>query len=67
MKKEYKKSISENLKEYCHLSKDYDMMEVTEWFNGEGFDLYISSSNGDKYINLTFGEFDLLKKLIKNL
>ena len=49
------------------MSKDYDMMEVTEWINGEGFDLYISSSNGDKYINLTFGEFDLLKKLIKNL
>ena len=67
MKTEYRKSISENLKDYCHLSKDYDMMEIVEWTNGEGFDLYISSGSCDKYTSFTFGEFDLLKKLVKKL
>ena len=67
MEIKHRKSVSESLNKYCHLSKDYDIMEITEWTNGEGFDLYISSGPCDEYMSLTFGEFDLLKKLVMKL
>jgi hypothetical protein len=43
--------------------KEHDFIEVTEWTNGEGWDITIS----DKQFSLHFTEYDALKKLIKHL
>ena len=55
---EYKnrKAISEKLKNFCYLAKDDDFIEVTEWTNGEGWDISI----GEKIFPLTRGELDAL-------
>lgn len=47
------------LKHYDHLAKPDDFMEMTEWHNGEGFDV----TTGDKHFQLTWGEFEALKAL----
>ena len=48
------------LKPYCHHAKDYDFMEVTEWHNGEGFDVTI----GKKIVTFTWGEWEALQALV---
>lgn len=63
MEKYQRKAITTSLKEYCHLAKDGDFMEVAEWHNGEGFDLTIN----ERIFQLTWGEFRALKKLAKKL
>jgi len=67
MKIHNRKSIFSLLKPYCHLSKEHDFIEVTEWINGEGYDVNISSQLGTILFQITHGEFTLLKKLIKKL
>jgi hypothetical protein len=44
--------------------KDHDFIEVTEWSNGEGYDVRISD---EPTFSLHFTEWDLLKKLIKKI
>lgn len=44
--------------------KEHDFIEVTQWSNGEGWDITISD---DKYIALHFTEFEVLKELIQKL
>jgi hypothetical protein len=39
-------------------------MEVTQWSNGEGYDICIDRKNGQERFSLTFGEFDLLTVLM---
>ena len=34
-----RKSVSEDLNKFCHLAKKGDFVEVTEWSNGEGYDI----------------------------
>ena len=59
--KEYKRTAKfTELKTYCHLAKDDDFIEVTEWYNGEGFDV----ATGDKQFQLTWGEFEALQALV---
>ena len=41
--------------------KEHDFIEVTEWSNGEGWDISIT----EKQFQLHFTEWDVLKKLIK--
>ena len=60
-------SVFSELKEYCYHSKPNDYMEVTEWYNAEGFDVNISTNRGNQNISLTYGEWKLLKKLVKAL
>lgn len=44
------------------------LISVTEWSNGEGFEIQITSKNGGmQHISITNSEFDLLKKSIKKL
>ena len=39
---EYKRnSIMMQLDDYCIMAKEHDYIEVTEWSNGEGFDIMI--------------------------
>jgi hypothetical protein len=65
---QYKRnSIFSELRPFCHLSDDDDYIEITEWKNGEGYDVNINTKSGDKTISLTYGQFKAMKKLIKLL
>jgi hypothetical protein len=44
--------------------KESDFIEVTEWTNGEGWDITISDT---KHFSLHFTEFDVIKQLIEHL
>ena len=44
-----------------------DFMEVTEWSNGEGYDITINASNQEQTFHLTWGQLKALKKLVKAL
>lgn len=63
MKIENRKSISDNLQKYCILAKDDSFIEVTEWANGEGWDITIN----DRHFHLTHGELDAINHLINCL
>jgi len=74
MKKEIKvetrKSAFVDLEDYCVNSmgerKDKgDFLEVTEWTNGEGYDIHIEDSSGLVRFMLTWGQFEAMKKCIK--
>lgn len=67
MKIENRKSIYDDLKNYDYLAKDNDFIEITEWTNGEGYDISIGRNNLSKLFNLTIGELDAINYLIKTL
>lgn len=48
------------LKPYDHLAKESDFMELTEWHNGEGFDVTVGDN---RHFSLTWGEFEALQAL----
>jgi len=50
------------MKEFDHLSKPHDFMEVTLWHNGEGFDVSVSD---EQRFSLSWGQYRALKKLVK--
>jgi len=54
------------LREFDHLAKPDDFIEVSLWHNGEGFDVNLNS-NGEQRFSLTWGMFKALKKLVKEL
>lgn len=58
-----RKSVSDNLKLYDCLVNDDKYIEVTEWINGEGWDISI----GDKLISLSRGELDAITYLTMTL
>lgn len=58
-----RKSISDDLSKYDYLAKLEDFVEVTEWSNGEGWDI----SFGDHQISLTEGQLDAINFLTKVL
>lgn len=41
MERANRKSVNDNLCKYDHLAKEDDFIEVTEWTNGEGWDITI--------------------------
>ena len=61
-----RKSAFATLKNFDYMSDDEDFIEVTEWKNREGFDVYISRYPVEHFI-LTHGQFVALKKCIKTL
>ena len=44
--------------------KEHDFIEVTEWKNGEGWDIEISTDQGNKHVSLHCTEFAVMKELI---
>ena len=60
-------SVFAELKHFCYFSGDNDYIEVTEWTNGEGFDINIYNKGGDRITSMTYGEYKALKKIIKFL
>lgn len=66
-----RKSTFVELKDYCVDSMGPDkkhlghFLEVTEWSNGEGYDIHITDSQGERYIQLTYGQYKAIKDCIK--
>lgn len=74
MKKEIevtnRKSTFVELKDYCigSMGEKEDkghFLEVTEWSNGDGYDIHIFDSEGERQIQLSWGQFEAMKKCIK--
>ena len=59
-----RRAVFSELKDYCMHSGDHDYMEVTEWSNGEGYDVHIDRKNGGEKFSLTHGEWELLQVLM---
>lgn len=59
-----RKAIYDKLKKYDHLAKDSDFIEVTEWKNGEGWDITISDKT---IISITYGQLEAINYLIDSL
>jgi hypothetical protein len=68
-----RKAAFADLKDFCVFSmgperKDSgDFLEVTKWTNGEGYDIHISNRDGDTMFHLTLGEYEAIKKCIKEI
>lgn len=64
-----RKTINDSLNKYCYLSNDdSNYIEITEWSNGEGYDINIYTKNeGTRTISLTRGEIDAIDYLVKSL
>lgn len=59
-----RKSIMDYLIKYDYLAKDDDYIEITEWANGEGYDISIKDKN---VFSLTLGEIEAINFLIKKM
>ena len=62
-----RKCLFSEIGSYCYLSKPNDYVEITEWTNGEGVDINISDGAGNRTISMTWGEFKLVKKMMKTI
>ena len=69
MEKNTRKAINDDLSKYDYLlnKDDHSFIEVTEWTNGEGFDITIETKTGSKLISLTIGELEAINYLTKSL
>lgn len=54
-------TITAPLKLFDFLAKEGDYVSVTEWTNGEGWDIYL----GEKHVGITQGELDAINFLTK--
>jgi hypothetical protein len=66
LEKYNRKAVFCSLKEYDFLAKEHSYVEITEWKNGEGIDIN-AYSHTDRNVSLSYGEFKLIKKLVKQL
>lgn len=57
------KSVNDNLSRFDHLAKKDSFIEITEWANGEGYDITID----DKMFSLTLGQLDAINYLVLTL
>ncbi len=57
-----RKSIFVEMNDAWH--DKHDFIEVTEWTNGEGWDIQLPNGN---IISLHFTEYEIIKELIKTL
>lgn len=63
MKINNRKSICDNLQKYDYLKNKSSFIEITEWTNGEGWDITID----EKIFSLTYGELEAIKYLTRAL
>lgn len=54
-----RKSINDNLRKYDYLAQENSFIEITEWGNGEGWDITMD----DRVISLTWGQLDAIQYL----
>ncbi len=64
-----RKSAFTELSVYCTMSNNdsHDFIEVTEWSNGEGYDVIINASTQQQTFSITYGQLKALRKLVKEL
>lgn len=58
-----RKSVFCELKKFDYIAKADDFIEITEWSNGEGYDITINQNT----IQLTHGQIDAINYLTKHL
>lgn len=63
MEERIRKSVYEDLNKFDYLAKEHSFIEVTEWSNGEGWDINID----DKIFQLTTGELKAINYLTTHL
>lgn len=62
-----RRALFAELKQWCAgYGKEHDYIEVTEWANGEGFDVDIETDQRQRF-QLTFGQWEALKHLINKI
>lgn len=59
----HRKSVYDNLIKYDYFAKESDTIEVTEWTNGEGYDIIF----GEKLVSLTYGQLNAINYLVDTL
>lgn len=62
-----RKSVNEKLSVFGPYFDNDDYIEVTEWANGEGFDISIERKNKSINIPLHFDELEAINFLVKSL
>lgn len=62
-----RKAVTAPLKDFCYLSHDNDFIEITEWHNGEGYDISLTRNNKELCLSLTSGEIEAISVLSKLL
>jgi hypothetical protein len=58
-----RKTVKDDLSKYDYFAEPCDFIEVTQWSNGEGYDI----SFNDKEISLSFGQLDAINYLVQTL
>lgn len=64
MEKVERKSINDKLYKYCYISDKDKAIEITEWVNGEGWDICIGD---ERIFSLSYGELDAINFLTNAL
>lgn len=63
-----RKSINDKLKKYTYSGDENDIIEITEWANGDGIDIAIAKVLGDnRMYTLSYDELDAIDYLIKSM
>lgn len=63
--KEYKRDGSFVLLQPFDLfAGEHDFIEVTHWYNGEGFDVQLSTKAGEQRMSFSWGEYQALTTLV---
>jgi hypothetical protein len=57
-------SLFTALPEFDFFAKEGDFIEVTHWYNGEGFDVMLSTQSGEQRFSLSWGEWRALITLV---
>lgn len=57
-------SIKDDLRKYDHLANKDSIIQVTQWANGEGWDISI---NDEPVISLTLGQLDAINYLTNTI
>lgn len=66
--KSTRKALTVNLKSCTYNAKEDKWLDITEWQNGEGFDIHIfDNNNAHQFISLNTEELDAIEYLIKSL
>lgn len=60
-----RKTIFDDLKKYCILADEHDCIEVTEWTNGEGYDVTICKKGDTVNLSFSHGELEAINFLTK--
>lgn len=57
-------SVKDDLRKYDHLADKDSIIQVTQWANGEGWDISI---NDEPVISLTWGQLDAINYLTNTI